>query len=1033
MATMMESPATVYSDNLYPVASRSHMVSGSSQGPFVEFARAHPKGAVRFRPFEHGLDATARRCIEEFQIYPFESIEEFCRHIPYASGKKDFFEKTGRESFEVFQYVFKVPGDDKEYHVMWDYNVGLVRMTPFFKCCKYSKTTPAKMLNLNPGLREITHSITGGSIMAQDFPSDCLPPQSSDFARMVIDPILVAEATRETELMRQDVIQALEDGTTTSTFHQSRIPQPHGGSQGTYQRPDIHSRPSSMHRRILPPPESLYVRHIADALEDGRPQLAPINYSAPQHDDLLLPSPQVRWRPKVEETQSSVPRVGSALQATLSNSNPGFEHRRGVADNGHQDGGQTHFAPSYCYPSPPRRQHAHLRHSSEDEKKPHSGPMLVLVKDEVKYATALETDKKPIGPVDNQGHDAHYHPLQKTPTKRRKAKVSGGVAGPSSSSSSWNATDVDAAEVLVNFSVKMQAPDTFNDGRRPDTKKPKNDPRLIASIASLLLFLFKFTHPRLGLLPGHDKNANNLVNNFHARLRQDLAQRHLLADLDQAAGHRLHIAVNARRCRIVLGRRVPRYRQDVRQVVAEALRLVEGLDKVRLQRQRVQEHRRVADRALGHVEVVRAVVLGLQPHRGILHLGRLRRRARAHTTQAQHRPQALFLARLARHALVLAALAGRHHLGARGNVLAEAQQRRVLGVDGQAARTGLVGLVGLVEGQQRLGTAEPGLGVGRVEAQRAAAVERARPVVAQLQLAGGAVAVQLGQQGVLLGDLVRRVRVVGHLAVLVGLQLGRLAAGTALVFGSEEGNTLAVELAGVGPLGLAEALVAALLEIAGVLKGRALVGKRLQRGDVVVVLEVGHEEGRLVELGENLVRGLATSPGPRRLVLMPHLVPAVMWKQLALALALVLVLSMVPALAHKGIRRGLWKEHSDNSAIVLGGLDSRRVQGGRRRAVNREALQRTDQRDKRSTVPRQGGAVDAAADRVQVTRNGRGDHAAGGAGAGGHAVDFAEHRGRRRGLLYEDEQQRVDQDGKEVAQGHAGVDGRVQPRGRHVQ
>lgn len=75
---------------------------------------------------------------------------------------------------------------------MWDYNVGLVRMTPFFKCCKYSKvcfrsifriffsacdgskkdidngqTQPAKMLNLNPGLRDITHSITGGSIAAQ--------------------------------------------------------------------------------------------------------------------------------------------------------------------------------------------------------------------------------------------------------------------------------------------------------------------------------------------------------------------------------------------------------------------------------------------------------------------------------------------------------------------------------------------------------------------------------------------------------------------------------------------------------------------------------------------------------------------------------------------------------------------------------------------------------------------------------------------------------------------------------------------------
>ena len=30
-----------------------------------------------------------------------------------------------------------------------------------------TQTTPAKMLNANPGLKDITHSITGGSIMAQ--------------------------------------------------------------------------------------------------------------------------------------------------------------------------------------------------------------------------------------------------------------------------------------------------------------------------------------------------------------------------------------------------------------------------------------------------------------------------------------------------------------------------------------------------------------------------------------------------------------------------------------------------------------------------------------------------------------------------------------------------------------------------------------------------------------------------------------------------------------------------------------------------
>lgn len=42
----------------------------------------------------------------------------------------------------VFQYTFAVPGDARKYLVVWDYNVGLVRMTPFFKSCKYSKVRP---------------------------------------------------------------------------------------------------------------------------------------------------------------------------------------------------------------------------------------------------------------------------------------------------------------------------------------------------------------------------------------------------------------------------------------------------------------------------------------------------------------------------------------------------------------------------------------------------------------------------------------------------------------------------------------------------------------------------------------------------------------------------------------------------------------------------------------------------------------------------------------------------------------------------
>ncbi|KAF2969529.1 hypothetical protein GQX73_g4048 [Xylaria multiplex] len=219
------------------------------------FTKGKPKGAINFQPYEN-LDEMSLHRARMFQVYPLGKIREYARHIPYNSGKKDFFEKTGRESFEgsyyhmsfhqfiagwflinlddaVFQYVFKVPGDDAEYAVMWDYNIGLVRMTPFFKCCKYPKTTPAKMLSANAGLKEITHSITGGSIMAQgywmpyqcakavcatfchnisgalipifgpDFPALCTHVDSPEYTHMVINPEIIAQSTREAEYYRR--------------------------------------------------------------------------------------------------------------------------------------------------------------------------------------------------------------------------------------------------------------------------------------------------------------------------------------------------------------------------------------------------------------------------------------------------------------------------------------------------------------------------------------------------------------------------------------------------------------------------------------------------------------------------------------------------------------------------------------------------------------------------------------------------------------------------------------------------------------
>ncbi|KAI9674190.1 MAG: hypothetical protein M1817_002008 [Caeruleum heppii] len=179
------------------------------------------RGEIRHPPFEPVSSIELKAEMDRFEVWPIDRISAYPKHIPYNSEKKTFLDKTGRESFEVFQYTFKLPGEDKTHVVMWDYNIGLVRVTPFFKCCKYSKTTPAKMLNSNAGLRDISHSITGGALAAQgywlpfeaaravcitfchpiryalvplfgpEFPGRCTSPGDAAFGRMVIDQAVV--------------------------------------------------------------------------------------------------------------------------------------------------------------------------------------------------------------------------------------------------------------------------------------------------------------------------------------------------------------------------------------------------------------------------------------------------------------------------------------------------------------------------------------------------------------------------------------------------------------------------------------------------------------------------------------------------------------------------------------------------------------------------------------------------------------------------------------------------------------------------
>ncbi|KAF2849849.1 DNA-binding domain of Mlu1-box binding protein MBP1 [Plenodomus tracheiphilus IPT5] len=192
-------------------------------------------GHVNFPPHEAGYDQYLLDQHRRFQVFPAGEIaKKGIRHIPYNSDKKDFLEKTGREAFEMFQYTYKRPGDDKEYVVVWDYNVGLVRMTPFFKSCKYSKTIPAKALRENPGLKDISYSITGGALVCQgywfpyeaakavaatfcydirwaltpvfgdDFPGLCLRPKDPRYAKFLIEPAIVQHCTRETDRFREE-------------------------------------------------------------------------------------------------------------------------------------------------------------------------------------------------------------------------------------------------------------------------------------------------------------------------------------------------------------------------------------------------------------------------------------------------------------------------------------------------------------------------------------------------------------------------------------------------------------------------------------------------------------------------------------------------------------------------------------------------------------------------------------------------------------------------------------------------------------
>ncbi|PHH64799.1 hypothetical protein CDD81_3865 [Ophiocordyceps australis] len=322
---------------------RRALPRSAGQAPCSKTTRS-TQGPVRFPPFEH-LDEDAVREVTRYQVKALGQIQHCCEHIPYNSAKKDFFEKTGRESIEAFSYEFCVPGQSSTYKVMWDYNIGLVRMTPFFKCLGY-----AKMLDKNPGLREISPSITGGSVTAQgywmpyqcaravcatfcfeiagaliplfgpDFPAACRPPDSQMFGEMTISNRLIASATVEAKASRQ--AHGLDKATSTGSAGHGRSSQvwhPYLGPPlrctAAWTPPPAHGSSAYAAHQIAPPTH-LLMRSRPPPLPSSGIRLPPLDFGRRErqsfHDYSYRPQPRAAAADASDGCDYKRPRADAA-------------------------------------------------------------------------------------------------------------------------------------------------------------------------------------------------------------------------------------------------------------------------------------------------------------------------------------------------------------------------------------------------------------------------------------------------------------------------------------------------------------------------------------------------------------------------------------------------------------------------------------------------------------------------------------------------------------------------------------------------
>lgn len=406
-----------------------------------------------------------------------------------------------------------MPGDpQKVYTVMWDYQIGLVRITPFFKALEYSKvicspappfcppnadsphlhqTTPARALATNEGLKDLSHSITGGSVAAQgywmpfhcaraicvtfchtirwvlvpifgyNFVLDCIPEHSETFGKFKIDNRIVQDAKRQAYIAaaNDDVARRLRKSKRQANSPRSAPSKPQGLEP---QLPYSGFRVGSAFD--VESPHASYPYAPGELTDFGSPEVSPKTiYGSPVSGWTSINHPQQRVSNQPGRAEREITR---AMRGVPPYGHPSFAHRHDPL-KGKQD---RMISPNYVIVDTnpeakyKRRLSNDLSDSDEYKQDSFSGSSKSDEEDLIVVSANHKRQRKNVGPTEPPPSHKRYtveHGDAKLPSesddqdiiipsasRKRSRKNAGPVLGPPSRQR-YTTEEYDAAGLLL--------------------------------------------------------------------------------------------------------------------------------------------------------------------------------------------------------------------------------------------------------------------------------------------------------------------------------------------------------------------------------------------------------------------------------------------------------------------------------------------------------------------------------------------------------------------------------------------------------